>query len=159
MNRPPVRIKGWCPSLYRPMTAGDGLIVRIKPRSATLSSAQARALAAGQPLPAPPSLHEQRAVILEHFELATSVYGKRASRQMRKFGIKFARHHADHDAIKQRFIAVKTLADWHAVLDAYYEQDGPGVPLDDALPAEATAGTDPSDNPVAGGCPDPVGAS
>lgn len=38
-------VKGWCPSVLRPMTAGDGLIARIKPTAATLSADQARVVA------------------------------------------------------------------------------------------------------------------
>lgn len=37
--------KGWCPSLFEPMDSGDGLIVRLKPRAATLDAAAARAIA------------------------------------------------------------------------------------------------------------------
>ena len=37
--------RGWCPSLYEPMATGDGLLVRVKPPGARLSSAAARALA------------------------------------------------------------------------------------------------------------------
>ncbi len=37
--------RGWCPSLYEPMASGDGLLVRVKPPGARLSSAAARALA------------------------------------------------------------------------------------------------------------------
>jgi precorrin-3B synthase len=37
--------KGWCPSLFEPMAAGDGLLVRIKPRVGGVSPAQLRVLA------------------------------------------------------------------------------------------------------------------
>ena len=37
--------RGWCPSLYEPMRSGDGLLVRVKPRLATLSADSARVLA------------------------------------------------------------------------------------------------------------------
>ena len=37
---------GWCPGALRPMPSGDGLIVRVKPRGATLSPAQAIGIAA-----------------------------------------------------------------------------------------------------------------
>ena len=37
--------KGWCPSLLTPMESGDGLLVRIKPRAATLTAGQAEAVA------------------------------------------------------------------------------------------------------------------
>jgi precorrin-3B synthase len=33
-------IKGWCPGALRPMESGDGLVVRIRPRLAEVSSAQ-----------------------------------------------------------------------------------------------------------------------
>jgi precorrin-3B synthase len=37
VNRSAAReVKGWCPGALRPMPSGDGLIVRVRPRSATL---------------------------------------------------------------------------------------------------------------------------
>ena len=38
--------RGWCPTLHRPMTTGDGLLVRLQLRGARLTAAQARAIAA-----------------------------------------------------------------------------------------------------------------
>ena len=38
-------IKGWCPGALRPMSSGDGLVVRLRPRGARLSSAQAAGIA------------------------------------------------------------------------------------------------------------------
>ncbi|MDE0705248.1 MAG: precorrin-3B synthase [Rhodospirillaceae bacterium] len=38
-------VKGWCPSLLTPMESGDGLLVRVKPRAATLTAGQAEAVA------------------------------------------------------------------------------------------------------------------
>lgn len=38
-------VKGWCPSAYRPMMSGDGLIVRVKPRQARVTADQASAIA------------------------------------------------------------------------------------------------------------------
>ncbi len=53
--------------------------------------AQTRALAAGEPLPDPPTLHEQRAIISEHYRLAEELYGpERCLPDMRKFAIKYA---------------------------------------------------------------------
>ena len=37
--------KGWCPSLLQPMESGDGWLVRIKPRAASLNASAVRALA------------------------------------------------------------------------------------------------------------------
>jgi tRNA-dihydrouridine synthase B len=84
---------------------------------------QARQLRAGQ-TPSPPTLLEQRNVLLEHFERSVACHGEKlAGRMMRKFGIKFARHHPDPDAVKNRFIEVKTLADWHGVLGELYSEN------------------------------------
>ncbi len=90
---------------------------------------QARALMRGDVLTAnqPPTIQQQREVLREHFELACRVHGeKSASFEMRKFGIKFSRHHPDHQQVAKAFIAVKGLADWLAVLDTFYALDGPG---------------------------------
>lgn len=37
-------VKGWCPDAWRPMMAGDGLLVRVKPRLGRLTRAQALGL-------------------------------------------------------------------------------------------------------------------
>ncbi|MET3709893.1 precorrin-3B synthase [Sphingomonas trueperi] len=34
------QVRGWCPDAWRPMAAGDGLLVRVKPRLARLTRAQ-----------------------------------------------------------------------------------------------------------------------
>ncbi|MEQ9454572.1 MAG: tRNA-dihydrouridine synthase family protein [Phycisphaeraceae bacterium] len=91
---------------------------------------QARALMTGDQAEAsrPPGIAEQRSVLLRHFQLSLELHGEQqASRMMRKFGIKFSRHHPEGEAIKQGFIAVSSLADWHAVLDRFYAEDGAGV--------------------------------
>lgn len=93
---------------------------------------QARAMMAGEP-PAAPTLHEQRAVLQEHFELALRVNSagggseRKAEvftgRTMRKFGIRFAEFHPRADEVRQRFIAVEGLEAWRAVLDEFYGDD------------------------------------
>ncbi|MCG7518942.1 cobalamin biosynthesis protein CobG [Ruegeria sp. Ofav3-42] len=37
-------VQGWCPGAHRPMMSGDGLVVRVRPRLARLSAAQALGL-------------------------------------------------------------------------------------------------------------------
>jgi nifR3 family TIM-barrel protein len=87
---------------------------------------QCRDLAAGQPLRIP-SLHEQRAVIYEHYRLADELYGpERCSARMRKFGIKYARLHPQHQAVRDAFVAVTGADDWRAVLARWYAEDLPG---------------------------------
>ncbi len=101
---------------------------------------QARALLVGdtQAAATPPTIFQQRDVLLDHFQLSVALHGEHlASRLMRKFGIRFSRHHPLCDEVKQSFISVLGLPAWKAVLDKFYSQDGPGVGGDAALPQEA----------------------
>lgn len=89
---------------------------------------EARELAAGRPLPDPPSLFEQKAVIKEHFALAIEVYGEsKAGPIMRKFGIKYSMLHPESVEVRQAFARAKTIEDWYKVLDTAYAEDLPGV--------------------------------
>jgi len=89
---------------------------------------EARALAAGLPLPAPPTLHEQRDVIAEHYRLAEQLYGaEKCVPPMRKFGIKYSQLHPEHKAVRAAFCAVKRPGAWREVLDQWYCSEGPGV--------------------------------
>ena len=84
---------------------------------------QARALAAGLPLPPPPSLGQQRDVMLEHYRLAELCYGKeRCLGVMRNFGIKYSRLHPQAESVRQAFIEVRRPQQWHAVLDRWYSE-------------------------------------
>lgn len=95
---------------------------------------QAKALWEGQPLPAPPSLFEQRDVILQHYRLAQELYGgDRCGAQMRKFGIKYAALHPEHLTVREAFAKVKCLEDWQAVLTRWYSEDLPGCYPDPAV--------------------------
>ncbi len=90
--------------------------------------AQARALAPGEPLPEPPTLHEQREVICEHYRLAEEVYGAdRCLSDMRKFAIKYSQLHPEHAAVRADFCAVRQPGGWRAVLEKWYAANGPGV--------------------------------
>lgn len=88
---------------------------------------QARALAQGEPLPDPPSLFEQKEVLLEHFSLAQDLYGAdRVGKLMRKFGIKYAILHPDFKSVRSAFVKVKNLEQWKLALDQHYAEDLPG---------------------------------
>ena len=83
---------------------------------------QARQMIAGQ-APAQPTLAEQRAVLLEHFRLSIALNGEQAGgRMMRKFAIKFARHHPDPEAVKAAMCRVSTQAEWKSALEAHYPE-------------------------------------
>ncbi len=92
--------------------------------------AQCRALAAGQPLPNPPTLHEQREVIAEHYRLAEELYGtERCLPDMRKFAIKYSQLHPQHVEVRADFCKVKLAGTWRDVLAKWYTVDGPGTRL------------------------------
>ena len=89
--------------------------------------AQARALAAGLPLPEPPSVFEQREVIAEHYRLAEQLYGPEVcGRHMRKFGIKYSQMHPHAREVRDAFVAVGQPGQWREVLDRWYSEDLPG---------------------------------
>ncbi|MFN5757043.1 MAG: tRNA dihydrouridine synthase [Planctomycetia bacterium] len=88
---------------------------------------QTLALFSGGPALPPPTVHEQRDVLREHFRLSQNLHGEQiAGRTMRKFAIKYARLHPEPLAVRDAFIAVKVNADWQAVLDRFYAVDAPG---------------------------------
>jgi tRNA-dihydrouridine synthase B len=88
---------------------------------------QVRSLLDGRPLSDPPTLHEQRRVIEEHYRLATEISGPEAcGRQMRKFGIKYSRLHPNSLAVRDAFIAVKRPHELAEVLARFYAEDLPG---------------------------------
>lgn len=89
---------------------------------------QCRALAAGLPLPSPPTVLEQRQVLERHWELAESLYGpERAGPLLRKFGIKYTGSHPEHLQVREAFTQIRTRSEWFAVLDQWYGSDRPGV--------------------------------
>ncbi len=88
---------------------------------------QTRALAAGQPLPPPPTLHRQAAVIREHFALCEETYGaSRAPLLMRKFCIKYSQSHPQHEEVRAAIVRLKSREELDALLRQYYGTDGPG---------------------------------
>ena len=87
---------------------------------------QARELAAGRPLPPPPTVREQGEVIQLHYRLAEEVYGDRCGRQMRKFGIKYSQSHPQTDEVRKAFVRVSRVEELQPVIDRWYDSDEPG---------------------------------
>ncbi|NLY00975.1 MAG: tRNA-dihydrouridine synthase family protein [Rhodopirellula sp.] len=82
---------------------------------------EARALWANLPLPPPPSLAEQRAVMEEHYALAEEAYGSRRSvGPMKKFGIKYSRLHPEEGQVRAAFFAARDAEEWRQVLRRWY---------------------------------------
>ena len=67
---------------------------------------------------------EQGTTIRQHFDLSVEIYGrKRASRIMRKFGIKYSELHPDARQVRDAFVAATTPDDWLRVLSQWYDPD------------------------------------
>lgn len=88
---------------------------------------QARALAAGEALPAPPTLPEQAEVMRQHFALCEQTYGvARAPLMMRKFCIKYTANHPRMDEARRAFVRMRSREEFAAALAAHYAEDEPG---------------------------------
>ena len=97
---------------------------------------QAKSLLDGEPLPAAPTVLEQKQVIQEHLRLALKVYSEqRAVKQLRKFGMRYADWHPEGDHVRAAFIKVNNLDQWNAVFSNWYKEDVPGIyPTEPGLP-------------------------
>lgn len=68
-----------------------------------------------------PSLAEQREVLREHFSRMVHLYGaERAPKLMRKTSIRYARMHPEPKKLRMAFVAARTVEEWNAVVDLYY---------------------------------------
>ncbi len=83
---------------------------------------ECRALLKGDPLPAPPSIAQQREALTMHWAAAVEAYGGRhAARMMRKFGIKYAEHHPCALQVRDAFVAAVGPEGFEAVVDKWYD--------------------------------------
>lgn len=105
---------------------------------------QARDLMAGRPA-RPPSLAEQREALLAHFDLARVIHGERsAGQRMRKFGIRFARHHPRESEVKAAFIRCETPEQWREVIDLWFGSDDPQAREQEGSPKSSVVAATPS---------------
>ncbi len=89
---------------------------------------ETRELAAGRPLPPPPSVHQQLNVIRQHLALALELYGpERIGPTMRKFGIKYSMLHPHSVEVRQAMAKAKNVAELETNLEYWYRDDLPGV--------------------------------
>lgn len=102
---------------------------------------QAQALLAGESLPAAPTVWQQKEVIQAHFNFGLQVYSeKRAVKQLRKFGMRYADWHPASEHVRAAFIKVTRLAEWNQVFSDWYADDLPGVyPRNPGLPKSPAA--------------------
>ncbi len=79
-------------------------------------------------MPPAPTVHEQRAVMLDHFDMAEQLYGaERCGIVMRKFGIKYAALHPDFQSVRADLVKVRDRDSWMAAISRWYEEDRPGM--------------------------------
>jgi nifR3 family TIM-barrel protein len=77
----------------------------------------------GRPKPPPPTLGEQADLFERQYSLAIAQYGlERATRQMRKFGIKRAGLHPEPQRIHQAFVSLGSPDDWKRIRDELYSE-------------------------------------
>ena len=82
---------------------------------------EAKALYENTPLPCPPTLQEQRAIVEEHYQMTADIYGpERGIRQMRKFCIRYSELHPNYPEVRTALIKIKRTDDLKAVLDKWY---------------------------------------
>lgn len=100
---------------------------------------QARRMMLGRG-PGAPSIAEQRDVLEEHFRLSVAINGERAAGlMMRKFGIRFSRHHPRGEEVRRAFIGVGSTRDWMDVLARHYGAGAGGGRDADLAGARTTA--------------------
>ena len=78
---------------------------------------EVRALFENRAFPAPPTIAEQRVVLLEHYQLSEELYGQhRASTTMRGFGIRYSMKHPNAEEVRNDFVRLP----WLDVLNKWY---------------------------------------
>ncbi|MBN2209967.1 MAG: tRNA-dihydrouridine synthase [Sedimentisphaerales bacterium] len=83
--------------------------------------AEARALLANQPLPAPPSLAEQAAIMHEHFDMLCELYPeKKAVGYFRKFSIRYVKRHPQRKLAQMDLMAAMSRERVHHAIDKWY---------------------------------------
>jgi tRNA-dihydrouridine synthase B len=117
---------------YLPLPSGEGRGEGVLKNRDASDSPYALTLTLSRrergPVIFPPTIHEQRDALAEHFAIAMEIHGEQlAGRRMRKMGIKYARFHPNSSEVKTEFINVRSLRDWNNVLSKWYASDGAGV--------------------------------
>jgi nifR3 family TIM-barrel protein len=75
----------------------------------------------GEPKPPAPSLAEQAELFDRQYQLAIAQYGlERATRQMRKFGIKRSSLHPEPPRVHEAFVSLSSPDDWKRIQETLY---------------------------------------
>jgi nifR3 family TIM-barrel protein len=91
---------------------------------------EVRALLAGREHPEPPSIEEQRAGLLRHFELTRELHGEaKAALAMRKFAVRYSELHPRSAEVKSAFLRAAAADEWLAVIDRWYDPSADWPPV------------------------------
>ncbi len=76
----------------------------------------------GRPIPPPPSLAEQRSVMLEHLDWTLRGYTEQLGvGHFRKFAVGYTRHHPKRKQVRLALLKAKTRAEVEAAIDTWYK--------------------------------------
>ncbi len=110
------------------MTGVDGLWIGRGAVGYPWFFRELEAILEGRPIPPPPTLFQQRAVLEEHFSLAATAYGpERAVSVMRNFSFQYAKLHPRGSELRKTLVQLKSSEDWRDYLRVWYAVDLPGI--------------------------------
>ena len=113
-----------------------------------------RALLAGLPAPAAPTVPEQGETIAQHLAWSIEIHGeRRACRIMRKFGIKYSELHPHWIQVRNAFVRTRSRQDWQAILARWYDPHGNWHGSKTGTHLRATLDYDPENGFRRGACP------
>jgi tRNA-dihydrouridine synthase B len=82
---------------------------------------QISAALGGEPIPPDPSLDDERALLLHHYELVCERFGQaKGTILMRKFACSYAQGRAGAREFRTRVSRVATPQDFHAIVERYF---------------------------------------
>jgi tRNA-dihydrouridine synthase B len=100
--------------------------------------AQSAAALRGEPIPADPTLEEERRLLLHHFRLVTERFGEaRAAVLMRKFACCYAQGRPGAREFRKHVVSIDTAEQFYDVVERYF-------PRDAALGEESAAEVEPA---------------
>jgi tRNA-dihydrouridine synthase B len=103
----------------------DGVMIARAALSKPWLYRQAAAALRGEPVPADPTLEEERQLLLRHFELIGQRFGDaKGSLLMRKYACCYAQGRPGAREFRSRIVKVSTAADFHVVVEGYFPRDG-----------------------------------
>ena len=85
---------------------------------------QAAAALRGEPVPPDPTLHEERALMLQHFQLVSERFGEeKGAILMRKYACCYAQGRPGAREFRKHVVAVNTAAEFHAVVEQWFPRE------------------------------------